>query len=119
MEALAYHKQLIAMRHAHPALRTGAYHRLYADDDTYAFARTNDDEALLVAVNVAEAPRNIAVPANGLFAEGAELAAAYGERGARVEGGRMRVELGARDAVVLRVGKGAPAHLPASNEFDA
>ena len=44
-----YHKQLIAMRHAHPALRTGAYHRLYADDDSYAFARTNDDEALLVA----------------------------------------------------------------------
>src|SRR5262249_42132916 len=29
MQLLAFHKQVIAMRHAHPALRTGAYRRLY------------------------------------------------------------------------------------------
>jgi len=101
LQALAYHKRMIAMRHAHPALRTGAYRRLYADADTYALARANDAETLLVAVNVAEAPRAIAVPAGGLFAEGAELAAVYGERGARVEGGLARIDLPARDGVVL------------------
>jgi cyclomaltodextrinase len=100
--ALAYHKRLIALRKAYPALRTGAYHRLHADADTYAFARVGDGEALLVAVNVAEAPRGIAVPVSGLFAEGAELAAAYGAAVARVQGGIARVELPARDGVVLQ-----------------
>jgi cyclomaltodextrinase len=105
MEALAYHKQLIAIRHAHPALRTGEYHRLHADDDTYAFARTDAAEALLIAVNVAETPRSIAVPVAGLFAEGAILAAAYGEPTARVEAGQVRIDLPARDGLVLHAGR--------------
>ncbi|HNP74373.1 MAG TPA: glycoside hydrolase family 13 protein, partial [Kouleothrix sp.] len=84
MDLLAYHKQLIALRHAHPALRTGAYARLHADDATYAFARADAAEALLVAVNVAEQPRTIEFAAGEHFAENAELRALYGTRGARV-----------------------------------
>jgi cyclomaltodextrinase len=103
MDTLADHKQLIALRQAHAALRTGAYQRLYADADTYAFARANDDEALLVAVNVADAPRSIAVPTDGVFAEGTEFPAIYGQHGARVESGRVRIDLPARDGVVLRI----------------
>jgi glycosidase len=103
MDALAYHKQLIALRHAHPALRTGGYHRLYADADTYAFARANDGEALLVAVNVADTPRAIAVPAGRLFAEGADLEPAYGAGVARVANAMIRLELAGRDGVVLRI----------------
>jgi cyclomaltodextrinase len=102
MQALAYHKQLIAMRHAHPALRTGAYHRLHADEDTYAFARTNGDEALLIAVNVADAPRTILVPTNNLFEEGSELAEVYGGSGARVEDGQIWLNLAERAGLVLR-----------------
>ncbi|HJZ45747.1 MAG TPA: alpha-amylase family glycosyl hydrolase, partial [Roseiflexaceae bacterium] len=105
MYALAYHKQLIAMRHAHPALRTGAYHRLYADDDTYAFARTSGGEALLVALNVGAAPRSTHMPANGLFAPGGVVELVYGSSAARLEGQHIAIELGARDGVVLRVGK--------------
>jgi cyclomaltodextrinase len=105
MQALDYHKQLIAMRHAHPALRTGAYHRLHADDDSYVFARTNDDEALLVAINVAAAPRNILVPTNGLFAEGGELEPVYSGGGARVEDGQVWLNLAGRDGLVLRAGR--------------
>jgi cyclomaltodextrinase / maltogenic alpha-amylase / neopullulanase len=101
MQALADHKQLIAMRHAHPALRTGAYHRLHADDDSYVFARTNDDEALLVAINVAAAPRNILVPSNGLFAEGSELEPVYGGSGARIEDGQVWLNLAGHDGLVL------------------
>jgi len=103
MQALEYHKQLIAMRHAHPALRTGAYHRLHADDDSYVFARTCADAALLVAVNIAEAPRNILVPTNGLFPEGGELEPVYGGSGARVEDGQVWLNLAGRDGLVLRV----------------
>jgi len=102
MDALGYHKQLIAMRHAHPALRTGAYHRLHADDDTYVFARTNDSEALLIAINGAEAPRNILVPTNNLFDEGSELAEVYGGSGARVEDGQVWLNLAERAGLVLQ-----------------
>jgi cyclomaltodextrinase len=101
MQALDYHKHLIAMRHAHPALRTGAYARLHADADTYAFARSNDAETLVVAVNVAEGPRAIEIPAPSQLAGGAELQTAYGAPGARVAGGRLRIDLPARDGVVL------------------
>lgn len=104
-EVLAYHRRLIALRHAHPALRTGAYHRLHADADTYAFARAGEGEALLVALNVAGSPREIAVPAGGLFAEGAALEPVFGGtdgRPCRVEGGRVRLALAARDGIVLR-----------------
>jgi cyclomaltodextrinase / maltogenic alpha-amylase / neopullulanase len=102
MQALEYHKQLIAMRHAHPALRTGAYHRLHADDDSYVFARTNNDEALLVAINVAATPRNILVPSNGLFAEGSNLEPVYGGSGARIEDGQVWLNLAGHDGLVLR-----------------
>jgi len=101
-EMLAFHKRMIAMRHAHPALRTGVYHRLYADDDVYAFARTSDDEALLVVANTAEAPREVVVPAGAHFAEGLRLKAIYGDGETEVAGGQIRVTAPARDGVVLQ-----------------
>ena len=61
-----YYKELIALRHTHPALRTGDYRRLRADADTYACARTLDGDALLVAVNVAGAPRALDLPLGSL-----------------------------------------------------
>jgi glycosidase len=103
MDLLAYHKQLIAMRKAHPALRTGAYHRLYADDVSYTFARTDEAEALLVAANTGEEAREIIVQTGEHFPEGAELAVLYGTAGAHVEDGKVRITVPARDGVVLHV----------------
>ena len=48
------HKQLIALRHQHPALRTGRYDILHAADQAYVFARTLDAEKMVVAINAAE-----------------------------------------------------------------
>jgi len=57
-EALrAYHKELIALRLAHPALRVGDVEPLTATADTYAFGRVLEGTYLVVAVNVAEGPR--------------------------------------------------------------
>jgi cyclomaltodextrinase len=100
MAALDYHKRMIAMRHAHRALRDGAYRRLHADADTYTFARSNETEMLVVAVNVAESPRTIAVPVSDL-ADGTELEVVFGAAGGRVAGGTLRIDLPARDGVVL------------------
>ncbi|MCA1599912.1 MAG: glycoside hydrolase family 13 protein [Chloroflexi bacterium] len=54
---LHYYKEMIRLRKAHPALRTGLYHRLYAGEGVYAFVRELDGERLVVAVNVDDAPR--------------------------------------------------------------
>ena len=45
------HRQLIALRHAHPALRTGDYKILHAEGTVYVFARSLGDDNLIVAVN--------------------------------------------------------------------
>jgi glycosidase len=46
-------KQYVALRHAHPALRTGHFTTLLADSDmnVYACARWNDDEQLVIIFN--------------------------------------------------------------------
>jgi cyclomaltodextrinase / maltogenic alpha-amylase / neopullulanase len=50
-ELLAYHRQLIALRHQHPALRIGTYRVLATEGNVYIFARTLAEEELIVAVN--------------------------------------------------------------------
>jgi cyclomaltodextrinase len=100
-EAFAYHRAMIAMRTAHPALRTGEYIRVYADDAVYVFARKDADETLLIAVNVATEPRHVDVPVGGLLTDGTALAAVWGTHGAQVVGRTVTLHLPARDGVVL------------------
>lgn len=54
-EIWEYHRQLIALRHAHPALRTGHYRVLYAAGTIYAFARILEAETIVIAVNIGNA----------------------------------------------------------------
>lgn len=61
-----FYTQLISMCKSHSALRTGAYHHLYADDDVYVFARCQGHETALVAVNRADVARRVTVPVGAL-----------------------------------------------------
>lgn len=72
---LAYHRQLIALRHALPALRVGTVRQIYADDAVYAFARLLDAEVVIVVVNNASQPREVCLPVSGVLPEGRILAA--------------------------------------------
>jgi glycosidase len=63
-EILEYHRQLIALRHAYPALRTGDYRVLHAQGLMYVFARTLDSEELIVAVNAGTDPAKVSLEAN-------------------------------------------------------
>jgi glycosidase len=56
-------KHCIALRKGHPALRTGDYVPLLATDDVYAFARSNAEETLVVALNSAGAERQVTITA--------------------------------------------------------
>jgi Glycosidases len=65
LDVLDYHKQLIALRHKYPALRTGSYHILFAEGAVYVFARILGHEEIVVAVNVSTEPAQISFePAN-------------------------------------------------------
>lgn len=101
MEALAYHKQLIALRHALPALRTGAFHTLYADDAVFAFARKLDDQIVLVAVNNDEQARQVAIPVGNLLPDGYEIHARYGNYRNALVHGTLHVSVPARDGLIL------------------
>ena len=54
-EILNIHRQLIALRHKHPALRTGDYQVIFARGELYIFARTLDTDKLIIAVNAGTA----------------------------------------------------------------
>ncbi len=54
-EILNTHRQLIALRHTYPCLRTGDYRVLYAQGEHYVFARTLEAEEIIVAVNAGTA----------------------------------------------------------------
>jgi neopullulanase len=58
----AHVRRCAALRRDHPALRRGTYHRLYAQDGVYGFARRLDDETLLVVLNAAATARTIDLP---------------------------------------------------------
>jgi glycosidase len=54
-----YHRHLIELRHAHPALRIGKYRTLFAERGIYAFARQLDAEVAIAIVNVGTEPERI------------------------------------------------------------
>lgn len=62
-DVLEMHKRLIALRHAHPALRTGDYQVLAAEGMAYAFSRRLDDALIVVAVNAGTAAATLSIPA--------------------------------------------------------
>jgi cyclomaltodextrinase len=61
-DLLNHYKQLIALRHQYPALRTGKYQVLYAEDHTYVLARILASQMVIVAVNTAINPVSASVP---------------------------------------------------------
>ena len=66
-EARAYHREFIALRQAHPALRHGTYQRLAPTKEAttgmvYAFARQYGDETIIVAINAGTDTARVPLP---------------------------------------------------------
>jgi len=72
-DVLDYHRKLIAIRNAHPALRTGDYNVLFAEGTVYVFARTLDAEELIVAVNIGTEPVSASVQVKGLQSQPSKM----------------------------------------------
>jgi cyclomaltodextrinase / maltogenic alpha-amylase / neopullulanase len=60
-------RQYIALRRAHPALRGGRYVTLYAQGETYAFARQTDEETVIVILNVGEQAAQVPLTLRGFM----------------------------------------------------
>ncbi len=50
-ELLQWHQDLIGLRHRYPALRTGDYQLVYAEEWVYVFGRSLSESELMIAVN--------------------------------------------------------------------
>ena len=100
--ALALHRRLIALRRAHPALRTGAYRTLAAIGSTLAVLRSDADEALVVLVNAGERPAQIALERSAL--PPGEPAIRDGAARVSAADDHLVVELGARAGAVVELG---------------
>ncbi len=103
-DLLEIHRQLIALRHQHPALRTGSYRVLYAQDSVYSFVRTLGEEEIVVAVNVGAAPATALIVPSELnlnsFPEKQLFGTAQLERGAE-DDTEISLHLEARSGCIL------------------
>ena len=61
---LDYYRRIIALRNAHPVLRTGAFQTLLCHDqaDVWVFLRADREEQVVVAINASNEDRIIPVP---------------------------------------------------------
>jgi cyclomaltodextrinase len=101
---LTYFQGAIALRNNHAVLRHGHYYPLHAVEETYAFARHNANETLIVALNVSEESQEIKVPVGAYLRDGAELSTLFGNgSGGLVENGEVVISLPAREGVVLGI----------------
>jgi len=78
-DVLEYHRKLIAIRHAYPALRTGNYQVLFAEGTVYVFARTLGAEELIVAVNVGTELGNASFKVTNLQSQPSQMLYGTGE----------------------------------------
>lgn len=96
-ELLGWHRHLIRIRKAHPALRRGTIRTVYASDDVYAFERGLETDRVVVCVN------------RGAMAQAFRLPEEYwcakpvwrDELSGRVYQSTEPIEIGGRSALVL------------------
>lgn len=100
-DLLAFFKKATALRHAHPALRTGQYTTLYGNDYIYALARHLDKDKVVAIFNKGREPVDTVIPVKDLFADGTALKDAWSSSTYTVEGGAIKANVAARSALVL------------------
>jgi cyclomaltodextrinase / maltogenic alpha-amylase / neopullulanase len=101
-DMLDFFRHATALRHAHPALRGGEFHQVYAQDRQYAFVRRDDAETLLVVINASDDPAEVRLPVSGYFGEGATLHPLFGDLSAiAVRDGHVAIKMHARSGGVL------------------
>lgn len=97
---LAYHTALIAIRHAHPALRTGEMRVVFSDDAVLVFVREDASETLLIGLNNSDEPR-----AAQFQLQASAITPLFGDGGAILDEATAALEIPARDGAIWLVQK--------------
>jgi cyclomaltodextrinase / maltogenic alpha-amylase / neopullulanase len=97
-QLLDYVKSLTHLRHSHKTLRRGTFHKLNANDGTYAFARKFEDDNLVIALNASKDIMKIKVPAEAISTSPNIV---WGQASLSSEGENTFVQIDARSGVVL------------------
>jgi cyclomaltodextrinase len=100
-ELLEWFKKVIALCHAHPALRRGDYHTCYAQGEVYALARTWEDDRLLTVFNVGHEDQEVTLPLGEFAPDRAELRDSWTGEPYMVKQGVVEFKVPARSARVL------------------
>jgi len=98
-ELLECHQQLIALRRAHPALRTGNYDILVAQGKTYGFKRTLGVSSAIVVVNAGTETSHVRIEAKDLPIP--PLKVLYGSAQIGSESGDLDLTLPPRSGCIL------------------
>lgn len=104
-EQLEHYRRAIALRNAHPALRTGAFRTLLADPraDVWAFLRSDENEQLIVCLNASDVGARVRIPLPGDAAR--EWRIVWGDAAAaQTLENALEVTVPAIDGVVLHAG---------------
>jgi len=96
----AHYRQLARLRNVHPALQLGDYRTLLADGPRFAFARSTDDEQVVVVLNNSPGPQAVSL---SLETETGYRDVLAGDKRVRTDAsGALRLTLPAWSAMVLR-----------------
>lgn len=94
-------KRFIALRKAHPALRSGDFVTLYAKDLAYAFARASAEETVVVALNAGTTPVEVTLRMENLVPADAVFSEAWTEAALPVNGGALTLSIPPLEGRVL------------------
>jgi cyclomaltodextrinase / maltogenic alpha-amylase / neopullulanase len=94
-----YHKQLIALRHQYPALRTGRYRVLAAEGQVYVFARILEESELAIAVNTGTESASVKIEGDGLRSQPKQVL--YGSPEVAWESNQLHLKLLPRSGCIL------------------
>lgn len=98
-------RDLLRLRREHSSIRHGSLTDLHFDEDSYAYARRDDAETIVVALNRAAEPREISFPASYLGArDGSRLEPLLNAKDApTVASGTLKLNAPARSAVFYKL----------------
>ncbi|MGO9403926.1 MAG: alpha-amylase family glycosyl hydrolase [Terriglobales bacterium] len=103
-DVFAYVQSLLALRKAHPALRTGKQWHIGWDDSYYAFLRDLPEEKLLVVYNNSSSTRELKIPLADTPLAGAQrLQSVFGGTAAETTAGELRITMASRTLAVFSV----------------
>jgi glycosidase len=103
-DIFAHVQSLLALRQAHPALRTGKQWHIGWDDSYYAFLRELPEEKLLIVYNNAGSARDLRIPLDDTPLETAhELHSLFGDVAAGIQQREVQVKLGPESIVIFEV----------------